>query len=137
MTNPFKPLSPNNIPEPDVLCIVQRTSGQWMIASRYNAPLSVSGELSNNCHWYSFVELGRPTKARGSIDWARSFNDRTVDQWAYLHEALPSGGLLTVAAQLLGAAKWALDILTDQFALDDCDGIVDLRAAIAKAEGKA
>jgi hypothetical protein len=40
-------------------------------------------------------------------------------------------------ASLLEEAEWALDILTDQFGLDDsCEGVVSLRAAIVKARGQ-
>lgn len=48
-----------------------------------------------------------------------------------------AANLITAAPELLKEAEWALDILTDQFALDDeCEGIVALRAAISKATGR-
>lgn len=39
-----------------------------------------------------------------------------------------------VLATLLLEAKWALDVLEDQFGMEDCEGMAGLRAAIAEAE---
>lgn len=41
---------------------------------------------------------------------------------------------IQVLATLLFEAKWALDVLEDQFGMEDCEGMAGLRAAIAQAE---
>lgn len=45
--------------------------------------------------------------------------------------------LIAAAPKLLAEAKWALDVLTNQFDMDPCEGLDALREAIAEANGGA